>query len=248
MKVLITSNYQAMSLAAYRIYAAYFGQSSRAVVIHATGGTPELLYAMATAAAAHHLLDYSQVTSFNLDEYVGLPKEHPQSYWTFMWEHLFEHLQIRPQALWVPDGMAPDLDQYCRMYEEALRQAAPQGADLCLLGIGPEGHLAFNERGSTEDSRTRVVALAQSTVDANARFFASRDEVPLRAISMGIATILESKRLLLMANGAKKAAAIAAALEGPVTPNCPASFVQRHGNVTVVLDKAAASKLTKSYA
>lgn len=207
----------------------------------ATGGTPIDVYRELIRQHREADLDCSRVTSFNLDEYVGLPSDHPQSYRYFMQHHLFNDAGFSSANTHVPDGMAADLDQYAKQYEQWISQSG--GIDLQLLGIGQNGHIAFNEPGSSIESRTRVVELAEETINANSRFFESTDEVPRRAITMGIGTILEARRIVLMATGESKAAAIADALVGVCDPSNPASALQRHANVIVVLDPPAASRL-----
>ncbi|MDG2219991.1 MAG: glucosamine-6-phosphate deaminase [Rubripirellula sp.] len=207
----------------------------------ATGGTPVDVYRELIRQHREADLDCSRVTSFNLDEYVGLPSGHPQSYRYFMQQHLFDDANFSPAKTHVPDGMAADLDQYAKQYEQLITQSG--GIDLQLLGIGNNGHIAFNEPGSLMESRTRVVELAEETIDANARFFESTDQVPRRAITMGIGTILEARKIVLMATGESKAGAIAEAFAGVCHPSNPASALQRHANVVVVLDPPAASRL-----
>ena len=200
----------------------------------ATGSTPVTIYDELTASE----LDFSHLTSINLDEYVGLPATHPQSYHYFMQEHLFN---AKPFAhSFVPDGMNPNAEDETQLYE-ALIKANP--IDLQLLGLGQNGHIGFNEPGTAPDSITHKVALTASTIAANARFFENQDEVPRYAYSMGIGTILKAKQILIVAYGAAKADAVAAMLQGPVTPDVPASYLQTHPNVHVILNQAAASKL-----
>lgn len=208
----------------------------------ATGGTPLALYReMIRACRAG--TDYSRVTTFNLDEYCGLPASHPQSYRTFMDANLFSGLNIAPQNTHIPDGLATPAAHYCHAYEAEIRAAG--GIDIQILGIGSNGHIGFNEPGSAFDSRTRVVSLTPQTVRDNARFFHSPDAVPRSAISMGIGTILEARQCILLGFGEKKAQAVRAALEGPATTDLPASALQSHPDVLVFLDKAAASALSR---
>jgi glucosamine-6-phosphate deaminase len=206
----------------------------------ATGGTPLLLYKeMARACKAG--LDYSRVRTFNLDEYYGLSPEHPQSYRAFMNANLFSRLNIDPANTRVPDGLARDVPAHCATYEAAIKAAG--GIDIQVLGIGGNGHIGFNEPASSLASRTRLVTLTQRTVSDNARFFASVDEVPRHAISMGIGTILEARKCLLLCFGAGKAKAVRAALEGGVSQFTPASALQTHPDTAVFLDEAAAADL-----
>ncbi len=208
----------------------------------ATGGTPIGVYRQLVRMHREQSLDFSGVTTFNLDEYVGLGPEHPQSYRTFMQEHLFDHVNLVPAKTHVPDGLAQDIAAYAQAYEDQIRAAG--GIDLQLLGIGDNGHIAFNEPGSPGNSRTRRVDLTEETIQANSRFFSSVDEVPRHAITMGIGTILEAKRIILMATGERKADAVDRAIQGPIDAMSPASQLQRNREVTFVLDTAAAARLS----
>jgi glucosamine-6-phosphate deaminase len=189
-------------------------------------------------------LDFSRVVTFNLDEYIGLPPTHPQSYRYFMDENLFRHVNIRMENTHVPNGLLDDLQKTCKEFEEVIRGSG--GIDLQLLGIGGNGHIAFNEPGSPFDSRTRAVNLSERTIKDNARFFRSIDEVPRQAISVGMGTIMEVKKIILLASSAGKAEAVAKSVEGPITADVPASILQRHPDCTFILDEEAASKLTRS--
>jgi glucosamine-6-phosphate deaminase len=190
-------------------------------------------------------LDFSKVTTFNLDEYVGLPPEHDQSYHYFMWENLFKHINVDRRFVHIPMGMAQDIEAFCEWYEAEIVKAG--GIDLQILGIGANGHIAFNEPGSSLGSRTRIKTLTGSTREANARFFADPKQVPKYAITMGVGTIMDAKALLLLASGEGKAAAIQATCEGPITAMWPATIVQMHRHATVIVDKAAAAKLNMKY-
>lgn len=215
----------------------------RIVLGLATGGTPLGVYR--ELARMHHSegLDFAEVRSFNLDEYRGLAPDHPQSYRRFMQQNLFEQINIDPANTHVPDGLAADLSAHAEEYERRIEAAG--GIDLQLLGIGSNGHIAFNEPGSLADSRTREIELTAETVAANARFFDSKDQVPRYAITMGIGTILQARRIVLMAIGQAKASAVQAAIEGDADPANPASLLQRHDDVTYVLDVAAAEQLAR---
>jgi len=206
----------------------------------ATGSTPLRLY-QALIQACRDGLDFSRVRTFNLDEYYGVAPDHPQSYRRFMNEHLFNHLNLIPANTRVPDGLARDVAAHCAAYEAEMRAAG--GVDIQVLGIGSDGHIGFNEPGSSLASRTRLVALTPQTVSDNARFFATVDEVPRHAISMGIGTILEAKRCVMLCFGANKAKAVRAALEGGISQFTPASALQMHPDTTVFLDEAAAADL-----
>ncbi|MEO9590051.1 glucosamine-6-phosphate deaminase [Rhodopirellula bahusiensis] len=207
----------------------------------ATGGTPERTYELLVEKVQAGHLTFSQATTFNLDEYIGLDADHPQSYHAYMQSRLFGKTDFDPKQTHLPDGMASDLTEAGRRYEALIAESG--GIDLQLLGLGSNGHIGFNEPGASEESRTRVVDLTDATIDANARFFASAEEVPRRALTMGIATILEAREIVLIATGESKAEAVERAVRGPVTSRMPASFLQQHANVTFVLDEAAASLL-----
>ena len=204
----------------------------------ATGGTPIECYRELVRLHREEGLDFSQVTSFNLDEYVRLEGSHPQSFRYFMQQHLFDHINIPVDATHVPSGIADDMTLEAIRYERDISRLG--GIDLQLLGIGHNGHIAFNEPGTPRDSRTRIVSLSPATVKANSRFFESESEVPRTAITMGIGTILEAKRIVLLATGEGKREAVKNAVEGAVSDECPASFLQQHSDVTFVIDDAAA--------
>tara|TARA_R110002049_G_scaffold27321_4_gene94494 strand:+ start:33144 stop:33863 length:720 start_codon:yes stop_codon:yes gene_type:complete len=204
----------------------------------ATGETPIGTYRHLIRLHRDEGLDFSGVTTFNLDEYIGLGRDHPQSFHAFMRQNFFDHVNISADRIHLPDGLATDPVAYADAYEDAIRDAG--GIDLQLLGIGHNGHIAFNEPGSPADSRTRVVDLTADTIEKNARFFDSVDDVPKTALSMGIGTILDAKRIVLLAFGAAKAEAVLKAMEGPVTVDHPASLLQTHDDVTFILDAAAA--------
>jgi glucosamine-6-phosphate deaminase len=206
-----------------------------------TGSTPLGVYERLIDVHRHEGLSFSQVTTFNLDEYVGLPTSHEQSYHHFMWSRLFDHLDVDPARVHTPRGTAEDLEGFCAWYESQITDAG--GIDLQILGIGANGHLAFNEPGSSLASRTRVKPLTQKTIHDNARFFEHEDQVPRSAITMGIGTIMDARRLLLLATGVAKADGIKATLEGPITAMVPATIVQLHPHAHVLIDRAAASKL-----
>ena len=240
MEIIIQPTAEAATSVAARVIARLLQEKANAVIGLATGSTPLLLY----RALIDMKLDWSRVTTFNLDEYIGLPKEHPQSYYSFMWENLFRHVNVRPENVHIPDGLAQDVPGFCADYEARIR--AVGGIDLQLLGIGSDGHIGFNEPSSSLASRTRIKTLTQRTRADNARFFASADEVPSHVITMGIGTIMEARTNLLLAFGAKKAQALAEAAEGPVTAMNPASALQLHPDTRVCLDEAAATQLKRA--
>ncbi|OGG02066.1 MAG: glucosamine-6-phosphate deaminase [Candidatus Glassbacteria bacterium RIFCSPLOWO2_12_FULL_58_11] len=245
MEVIIKESYDQISLLAAQIIADLVHHRPRASLGLATGSTPLGAYRELIRMHREEGLDFSQIVTFNLDEYVGLAEDNDQSYHYFMWENLFKHINIIPANVHIPDGNAKDLEEACEHYEMEIDDHG--GVDVQLLGIGSNGHIAFNEPGSSLGSRTRIKTLTQQTRRDNARFFASIDEVPKYCVTMGIGTILEARKLLLLANGASKAEAVAAALEGPITASVPASAVQLHPDVTFIIDKAAAAKLKREY-
>jgi glucosamine-6-phosphate deaminase len=245
MLVYIKENYDAMSKEGARIVAELVRKKPNCVLGFATGSTPLGMYKELIRLHKNEGLDFSKITTFNLDEYVGLPPEHDQSYHYFMWENLFMHINVDRRFVHIPMGMAQDIDTFCEWYEEQIQKAG--GIDLQILGIGANGHIAFNEPGSSLGSRTRIKTLTGTTRETNARFFKNPHEVPEYAITMGVGTIMDAKELLLLASGESKADAIAATCEGPITAKWPATIVQMHRYAFVIVDKAAASKLTMTY-
>ena len=229
----------AAAITAERIIA-LLDQKPDAVLGLATGATMEPVYANLVAAYRDGRVSFAKATTFNLDEYVGLAPEHPQSYRSTMQRLLFDHVDIDRRKTHVPGGDASDLQSAAERYEQAIASHGP--IDLQLLGIGRNGHIGFNEPGSAADSRTRVVALHEATREANRPFF-DGEAVPDQAVTMGICTILQARRILLLATGAAKCQAIANALSGGLSIDCPASALGGHGNVEWVLDAEAASDL-----
>jgi len=207
----------------------------------ATGSTPVPLYGALARMSEDGLLDMSLVTSYNLDEYVGLAADHPQSYHTFMREHLFDRAGVRPDQAHLPDGAAGNPDAECIRYEAEIKAAG--GIDLQILGIGLNGHIGFNEPSESFSKQTCAVELTQSTLQANRRFFGSDEEVPRRALTMGIGTIFGAREILLIAVGAGKADIIRRTVRGDITPQVPASVLQLHPNTRLLLDREAASAL-----
>jgi len=214
---------------------------SQSVLGLATGSTPLGLYQKWIERYRSGQISFKNIVSFNLDEYCGVPPEDPQSYHYFMQENLFKHIDILPQNTHIPKTDCGDLPASAESYELAIAQAG--GIDLQILGIGSEGHIGFNELGSSLSSATRVKTLTQKTRNDNARFFASMEQVPRMAITMGLGTIMNARAILLLATGSHKAETIRDTVEGPVTAMVPASILQFHPNATLVIDRAAASKL-----
>lgn len=237
MEIIIQPTAEAATAIAARLVAGVIRKKNGCVLGLATGSTPVLLYRELIALK----LDWRKVKTFNLDEYIGLPVAHRQSYHTFMRENLFQNVNIAKRNVNLPDGLAKDIPKFCAMYEKRIRAAG--GIDLQVLGIGTDGHIGFNEPTSSLASRTRIKTLTPQTRRDNARFFGSEDQVPHHCITMGIGTILDARHNLLLAFGKNKARAIAEAVEGPVTSMNPASALQMHPKVTVCLDEAAASEL-----
>lgn len=244
MEVIIAATAREASETAARIAAALVRKKPRAVLGLATGSTPLHFYRELAGMHAHGMLDLAQVTTFNLDEYVGLGPEHPQSYARFMREHFFSKVNIPASQIHIPDGLAADIPAHCEAYEEAIREAG--GIDLQLLGVGSDGHIGFNEPGSSLGSRTRLKTLTELTIRDNARFFGSAEEVPRHVITMGVGTILDARRCMVLAFGERKAAAVADMAEGPVTADVPASALQFHPSCTLLIDEAAAAELKRA--
>lgn len=207
----------------------------------ATGSTPIGTYEKLVKRYKKGDLDFSQVKTVNLDEYKGLPRDNDQSYYYFMHEHLFNHVNIPEESTNVPDGTASDGDSECVRYEALIQELG--GQDLQLLGLGHNGHIGFNEPSDSFAKTTHCVDLQERTIEANKRFFASADEVPKQAYTMGIGTIMQAKKILIIASGEDKADIIRDAFFGPVTPRVPASILQFHPDVTLVADAAALSKI-----
>ena len=245
MLVIVKETYDLMSKEAAKLVADRLRKKPNLVLGLATGSTPIGLYKELIRMHKEEGLDFSKVTTFNLDEYVGVPPSHDHSYHYFMHENLFKHINLDPRHIHVPLGMTKDVDAFCDWYER--RMAECGGIDLQVLGIGANGHIAFNEPGSSLGSRTRIKTLTGTTRLDNARFFNSKEEVPQYAITMGVGTIMDAKELLLLANKTPKADAVKLAVEGPITAMCPASIIQMHRLAFVFLDKEAASKLTGTY-
>jgi len=240
MNIVVVSNFDSMSEEVAKIVIAQIRRKPSSVLGLATGSSPLGVYSL-LEEYHNRGVDFSKIITFNLDEYVGLAGDHPQSYRYYMEQNLFARVNIKPEKTHIPNGIAQDLQEECRSYDETIRQVG--GIDLQLLGIGSNAHIGFNEPGTPFGTTTHVVDLTESTIRDNARFFASRSEVPTQALSMGIKSIMHAQNIVLMANGGSKADAIFAALRGPVTPEVPASVLQLHPSVTVVVDQAAGSKL-----
>ena len=243
MRIYETANYEEMSRKAANILSAQVILKPDSVLGLATGSTPIGMYDQLVEWYKKGDLDFSKVKTVNLDEYKGLTHDNDQSYYYFMHEHLFDRVNIDPANTNVPDGTEEDPEKECARYEKLIESMG--GVDIQLLGIGHNGHIGFNEPDSTFAKTTHCVDLAESTIEANKRFFASVDDVPRQAYTMGIGTIMKAKKILLIVNGESKADAVAKAFFGPVTPEVPASILQFHSDVVVIGDSAALSKIPR---
>ncbi|MBO4309081.1 MAG: glucosamine-6-phosphate deaminase [Clostridia bacterium] len=232
MKIISVESYRKLSRFGANLIAAQIAVKPRSVLGLATGSSPVGIYRDLIDRYRAGELDFSEVTSINLDEYIGLSPDHPQSYRRFMQENLFDHVNIDPARTFVPNGLAPDLDAECEAYDKRISDLG--GIDLQLLGIGLDGHIGFNEPSDAFMKPTHVAELHQSTITANSRFFANEDEVPRRAISMGVGGIMQARKILLVANGIAKRTIVDRAFNGPITPRIPASILQLHPDVTVI--------------
>jgi len=245
MRVLVRKDYEAMSKTAAEIVASLVKKKPGCILGLATGSTPVGMYRELAWMCREENLCFSKVKSFNLDEYFGIAPDHDQSYRCFMNDNLFNHININKENTRVPDGLVKleEVEKSCADYEKAIKDAG--GVDLQVLGIGGDGHIGFNEPGSSLASRTRLIALDEQTREDNARFFSSIDEVPRAALTMGVGTVLEAKCNLLLANSQKKAEVVAKAIEGPVTNQITASALQLHPNTITIVDEEAASTLKR---
>ena len=241
MRIYKGKDYADMSRKAANIISAQVIMKPDCVLGLATGSTPIGLYQQLVAWYEKGDLDFSEVRTVNLDEYKGLSRENDQSYYYFMHHNLFDHVNLPAENSHLPNGMEPDSDKECRRYSELIRSIG--GVDLQLLGIGHNGHIGFNEPGDAFDNDVHCVNLTQSTIEANKRFFASADDVPKQAYTMGIKTIMQAKKILIVASGEDKADIVRDAFFGPITPKVPASVLQLHNDVTLVADEAALSKI-----
>ncbi len=243
MEVIIKKNYEAISEEAARVVKERLLEKPDLVLGLATGSTPLGLYKELVRMHREEGLSFKKVRTFNLDEYYGLSPDHPQSYHYFMNANLFSQIDIDLANTHIPDGLAKNVGKYCLEYEEKIEKCG--GIDLQILGIGRDGHIGFNEPGSSLASRTRIKTLEEQTVKDNSRFFKSIDEVPRYAITTGVGTVMDSKEIILLASGKNKAGIIAKAIEGPVTSQITASILQVHPQVIAILDEEATSSLKR---
>ena len=245
MRVIIVKDPEEMGKKATDLIAEAMKKKTSFVLGLATGSTPLPLYKDFIRRNKAGEMDFSTVITFNLDEYIGLEPTHNQSYRYFMDENLFDHVNILKKNTHVPNGMAADIDASCQEYEKMIDEIG--GIDYQVLGIGGNGHIGFYEPGSSLGSLTRIKTLTAETISDNTRFFEKKEDVPTQAITMGIGTIMKAKKVVLLADGANKADAVKAALEGPVTSMCPSSALQLHRFVTYVITEDCATKLTLNY-
>ncbi|MCL5676923.1 MAG: glucosamine-6-phosphate deaminase [Firmicutes bacterium] len=241
MKWVVYPDYDAMSRAAAAVIAAQVRSKPNSVLGLATGSTPVGTYQELVRMHKEEDLDFSQVVTYNLDEYLGLPAENQQSYHYFMWQNLFGSINIKPSHVHIPPGQPADVSKACQDHDRSIEEAG--GIDLQLLGIGRNGHIGFNEPDFYLRTETHLVALSEDTIAANARFFDDPAEVPRAAVTMGVGTIMKARHILLLASGEDKAEIVARMVEGPVTTEVPASVLQMHPQVTVLLDQNAARVL-----
>lgn len=238
MKLIVEKDYDGISKKAAGIVKQQIELNKSTILGLATGSTPVGMYKELIRMHKEEGLDFSNVISFNLDEYIGIDYEHPNSYHYFMKDNLFNHINIDMNNTFVPDGKAKDLDNYCKQYDKLIEKKG--GIDLQILGIGENGHIAFNEPDEELNTGTSIINLTESTIKANSRFFDSPGEVPKKAITMGIGSIMKAKKIILMASGKKKAKVIKRLLEGKkITTQLPASMLLLHPDVTVIVDEEA---------
>ncbi|MFR8032792.1 MAG: glucosamine-6-phosphate deaminase [Lachnospiraceae bacterium] len=241
MKIYKTKDYDAMSRKAASVIAAQMTLKTDSVLGLATGSTPVGTYKQLIQWYQEGILDFSDITSVNLDEYRGLSPESDQSYRYFMNHNLFDHVNIKKECTYVPDGLEADSETACRKYDEIIEHVG--GIDLQILGLGHNGHIGFNEPGDIFEKTTHCVDLTESTIEANKRFFEKEEDVPRQAYTMGIQTIMKAKMILLLVSGEGKAQILRDVICGPVTPRVPASILQMHPNVIIIADEAALSKM-----
>jgi glucosamine-6-phosphate deaminase len=241
MKILVVKNYDEMSKVAAKELAEVISKKPESILGLATGGTPVGMYKELIDMHKNEELDFSKVTTVNLDEYVGLSGEHDQSYRYFMDSNLFNHVNIRKEYTYVPNGLAEDMHQECVNYDKRIEELG--GIDVQVLGIGSNGHIGFNEPSDTLSLGTHVTDLAESTIEANSRYFASKEEVPTKALTMGLGAIMKAKKILLMVSGESKVEIMDKVVNGKITTQVPASFLQMHKDVVLIIDEDAAKKI-----
>lgn len=243
MRIVVTKDYKEMSAVAARIVAGQVYVNPNSILGLATGSTPIGMYKDLIRRHKEDGLDFSEVISFNLDEYIGISESNTHSYHYFMDDNLFKHINIKRENIYVPNGNTKDIEEECKSYDAAIK--AKGGIDLQILGIGNNAHIGFNEPDSKFAATTQKVKLADGTIEANARFFTTIDEVPKYAVSMGIGTIMRARKIVLLASGKNKAQAIYNTVYGPISPEIPSSILQLHKDVVIVVDEEAAKLLPK---
>ncbi len=238
MKVTIVRDYHELSSKAAQLITEQIINKKNSVLGLATGSTPNGMYKELIRLNQERKADFPEVVTFNLDEYYGLSPEHPQSYHFFMWDSFFKHINIKPENVHLLNGVTKNIDKECKQYEDLIQKSG--GIDLQILGIGTNGHIGFNEPDISLNGRTHLVNLTAKTIRANSRFFNNTQEVPKQAITMGIGTIMRAKKIILLANGKRKARVIERTINGPITTKVPATVLQLHNNVTIIVDQEAA--------
>lgn len=239
MRIVVVKSYHEMSKKAANMVASQVVLKPDSIIGLATGETPLGMYEELVKMYKEGIVDFSEARTFNLDEYCGLTKDNPQSYHYYMTKNLFSQININSNNINIPNGMAKDIEKVCIDYDKKIKNSG--GIDLQVLGIGRNGHIGFNEPDIKFESRTHLVNLDEDTIEANSRFFNSIDEVPTKAISMGIKNIMHAEKIVLLANGKEKANAIYKTIKGKITPEVPASILQLHRDVVIMVDEEAAS-------
>lgn len=243
MKLIVVNNYEELSKVAAKEFSKIIKEKENAVLGLATGGSPVGMYKELIRMYEQKELNFSKTTTVNLDEYIGLNPEHNQSYRYFMNNNLFNHINIDKSNTFVPNGLAEDLEAQCKEYDQKISELG--GIDIQLLGVGNNGHIAFNEPNNELSSGTHIISLTDNTIEANARFFDNIDDVPRKAITMGVGGIMKAKKIILIASGESKAEAIKGIFSGKITTANPATMLQMHRDVTVIVDEAAAKLINK---
>ena len=244
MKIVLVKDYKELSCRAAQLLASQIIKKKNSVLGLATGSTPVGMYKELVRRHREEGLDFSEVITFNLDEYYSLPPKHPQSYYFFMWSVFFKHINLKRENIHLLNGVTKNIEKECQQYEEAIQRAG--GIDLQILGIGVNGHIGFNEPDAVFlNDRTHLVNLSPKTIQVNAHFFNDPKEVPKQAITMGIGTIIQAKRIVLLVSGREKASVINQAVNGPITTEVPVSVLRLHNDVTLMLDQVAASQLDR---
>lgn len=241
MRILVCNNYEEMSKKAAQMIQSQITLKPNSILGLATGSTPVGMYKDLVKLYNSGIIDFSEVVTFNLDEYYNLPRSNDQSYYYFMKENLFNHVNIEEENIHIPNGMVEDVEKECTSYDEAIKEAG--GIDIQVLGIGHNAHIGFNEPTMNFEAGAHLVNLRESTIEANSRFFDSIEDVPKKAITMGTGSIFRAKKIMLLASGESKAEAIYNTVHGKVKPEVPASILQFHNDIVLILDKEAASKL-----